>query len=79
MTFLNSIKYKEISLNTKAVACITTGNLSKFLPEKCIKLNVKNILLAVTQVSKMFYPKSDLDYPDMNLVDGYTLKKIILK
>ena len=70
MTFLNSIKYKDISLNIKAVACITSSNLSKFLPDKCIKLNVRNVLLAVTQVSRMFYPKADMDYPDINLVDS---------
>ena len=69
MTFLNSSRYKDVSLKTKAAACITTSNLSKFLPNKCIKLNVKNILLAVTQVSKMFYPDADLDYPDVNLKD----------
>ena len=74
MTFLNSSKYKDISLKTKAVACITSSNLSKFLPDKCIKLNVRNILLAVTQVSKMFYPKADMDYPDMNLVDSSQVK-----
>ena len=70
MTFLNSSKYENISLKTKAVACITSPNLSKFLPATCIKLNVKNILLAVTQVSKMFYPKADLDYPDINLINS---------
>ena len=67
MTFLNSSKYKEISLKTKAAACITSPNLSKFLPDQCIKINVKNILFAVTKVSKMFYPKADMDYPDLNL------------
>ena len=74
MTFLNSIKYRDVSLKTKAAACITSPNLSKFLPDKCIKINVKNILLAVTQVSKMFYPKADLDYPDMNLIDPNEIK-----
>ena len=74
MTFLNSIKYKDISSKTKAAACITSSNLSKFLPKECIKLNVKNILLAVTQVSKMFYPKADVDYPDVNLIDASKVK-----
>jgi len=69
MTFLNSSKYKNLSLKTKAAVCITSPNLSKFLPEKCIKINVKNILFAVTQVSRMFYPKADIDYPDLNLLD----------
>jgi len=68
MTFLNSSKYKDISLKTKALACITAPSFSKFLPANCIKLNVKNILFAVTQVSKMFYPSADIDYPDENLL-----------
>ena len=70
MTFLNSRKYKDLSLKTKAGVCITSPNLSKFLPEKCIKINVKNILFAVTQISRMFYPKADIDYPDLNLLDS---------
>ena len=67
MTFLNSSNYQELSLKTKAAACITSPNLSKFLPKKCIKLDVKNVLFAVTQVAKMFYPNADMDIPDENL------------
>ena len=55
MTFLNSSRYKDVSLKTKAAACITSPNLSKFLPTKCFKLEVKNILLSVSLISKMFY------------------------
>ena len=76
ITFLNSRKYKDFSLKTKAAACITTINLSKFLPEKCIKLNVKNVLFAVTQASKMFYPNADFDLPDNTLQDFNKIKKI---
>ena len=75
ITFLNSSKYISISSKTKAAACITTLNLSKFLPKNCIKLNVKNILFSVTKVSKMFYPKADVDYPDSNLNRSEDLKK----
>ena len=75
ITFLNSIKYKNFSLKTKAAACITTSNLSKFLPEKCINLNVKNVLFAVTQVSKMFFPNADFDLPDKTLQDFNKIKK----
>ena len=74
ISFLNSIKYKEVSLKTKAAACITSLNLSKFLPDKCVKLNVRNVLLAVTQVSRMFYPKAEIDYPDINIVDSSEVK-----
>jgi len=76
ITFLNSQKYKDFSIKTKAAACITTVNLAKFLPEKCIKINVKNVLFAVTLASKMFYPNADVDYPDENLQDFIKLKKI---
>ena len=74
MTFLNSSRYKDISLKTKAAACITSSSLSKFLPNTCIKLNVKNVLLAVNKVSRLFYPKADADYPDLNLVDSSKIK-----
>ena len=74
VTFLNSSKYKEDSLKTKAAACITSSNFSKYLPDKCVRLNVKNILLAVTQVSIKFYPKADVDYPDNNLKEVSELK-----
>ena len=79
MTFLNSSRYKDISLKTKAAACITSSNLSKYLPNQCIKLDVKNVLLAVNQVSKMFYPKADIDYPDIYLVNSDEIKKSIQK
>jgi len=79
ITFLNSQKYKDFSLKTKAAACITTVNLSQFLPEKCIKLNVKNVLFAVTQTSKMFYPTADIDFPDETLQDFEKLKKLYTK
>ena len=55
ITFLNSAKYKDFSIKTKAAACITTSNLSKFLPNECIKLNVKNVFLAMNEAMKMFY------------------------
>ena len=41
MTFLNSSKYKDVSIKTKAAACITSPNLSKFLPEYVSNLMLK--------------------------------------
>lgn len=75
ITFLNSSKYKSMSINTKARACITSSNLFQYLPDKCIKLNVKNVLFAVTLTSKMFYPLADIDYPDLNLLEASKIKK----
>ena len=76
MTFLNSSKYQALSIKTKAAACITSKNLIKFLPDKCIKLDVKNVLFAVTKVTKMFYPKADIDLPDENLSKSENVKKL---
>ena len=78
MTFLSSLKYKDVSIKTKAAACITSPNFSKFLPDKCIKLNVKNVLFAVTQTSKMFYPYADVDSLDETLKDFSKFKAISL-
>ena len=55
ITFLNSIKFKEKSLKSKATACITSRKLTKYLPENCIKIIVDNVLLSVAKVSKLFY------------------------
>ena len=79
MTFLNSSKYKNLSLKTKAGVCITSPNLSKFLPENCIKLNVKNVLFAVTKASKMFYPDADIDTLDQSLLKSNNLKNLYSK
>jgi UDP-3-O-[3-hydroxymyristoyl] glucosamine N-acyltransferase len=76
MTFLNSNKYQNLSLKTKASVCITSQNLSKFLPKNCIKLDVKNVLFAVNIVAKMFYPKADMDISDDHLEDSKTLIKL---
>ena len=54
ISFFNSIKYKDLAKNTKASACITTKNLEKFLPSKCIKIQVKNVLYSLAKISYKF-------------------------
>ena len=79
ITFLNSSKYKDLSLKTEAGACITSHNLFKFLPNNCIKLDVKNVLFALTKVSKLFYPNADIDFPDNNLTPSNDLTQLYPK
>jgi len=67
ITFLNSSKYQELSINTKAIACITTLSLQKHLPKSCTKIIVKNVLFTVAKVSKLFYPEADIDQVDRSL------------
>ena len=74
VSFLNSIKYKEMSLKNKATACITSEDLVKFLPESCIKIIVANVLLSAAKVSKLFYPESDFDHLDQTLVSSEKIK-----
>ena len=76
MTFLNSSKYQKQSKITKAGVCITSQNLSNLLPQKCIKLDVKNVLFAVTQVTKLFFPGADMDTHDNNLSTSENLKSL---
>jgi len=70
ISFLNSINYQSDAKKTKAVACITTNNLKDCLPDKCIKIVVKNVLFTAAQVSKKFYPEAELDYLDKTLVES---------
>jgi len=74
ITFLNSIKFKEKSLKSKATACITNKKLTKYLPENCIKITVDNILLSAAKVSKLFYPESEFDYLDQTLISAEQIK-----
>ena len=71
ITFLNSKKYFEAAFKTKANFCITTNNLKHFLPKNCTPIIVKNVLLAVSLITKTFYPESINDEFDN------TVKEII--
>ena len=41
LTFFHSKKYSELASKTKASYCLTTENLSQFLPKTCKKIIVK--------------------------------------
>ena len=73
ITFLNSPKYKSQAINTKAAVCVTKKNLENFLPKECIKVFVKNVLFSTAKISLKFYPKADLDYPDVSIVDSASI------
>ena len=47
-----------------------------FCQKSCIKIDVKNILFAVTQVAKMFYPTGEMDFPDVNLSKSKDVKNL---
>ena len=69
LTFFDSIKYKSEATKTKASACITTKNLSIYLPKDTQAIVVTSVLFELAKVLKVVYPDADIDFPD------YTLKK----
>ena len=73
ITFLNSPKYKKQAINTKAAVCVTKKNLERIFTKKCIKVFVKNVLFSTAKISLKFYPKADLDYPDVSVVDSTSI------
>ncbi len=67
ITFFDSIKYKNLAMNTKASFCITTQKLEKFLPQKIERIVVKNVLFELAKILKKIYINADIDFPDFSL------------
>ena len=77
ITFLHSSKYKNDSVNTKALACITSKKLSQYLPSKCVKIIVDNVFFAVAKISKLFYPDGDIDHLDKYLQNSSIFHRLL--
>ena len=69
ITFFHSKKYFNLASKTKAFFCITTENLKNYLPEKCNKIIVDNVLIATAKITKIFYPDSVCDDFDITSKD----------
>jgi UDP-3-O-[3-hydroxymyristoyl] glucosamine N-acyltransferase len=67
ISFFDSIDYQSHALKTNAGCCITTKKLKSYLPNKCIKIVVKNVLFELATITKKFYPDADIDYPEIGL------------
>ena len=67
ISFLNSSKYLSLLKKTEAKFIICKNEHKNFLPKSSIPLTVKNVHLAVSQISNYFYPSSSLDLMDKNL------------
>ena len=65
ITFFDSLKYKHDIEKTSALFCITSEKLEKYLPNKINKIIVKNVLFELARVTKLLFPLSDTDYPDL--------------
>ena len=69
ITFFHSQKYKTQASQTKASFCITTKSLSHILPKTCKTIDVKNVLVSIANITKIFYPKSIADDFDEDVMD----------
>ena len=79
ITFLHSKKYFNLSSKTKAAFCITTESLKNFLPKKCNKIIVDNVLITTAKITKLFYPDSvtdDFDTTSKNIKNTFFKKKV---
>ena len=61
ITFFHSKKYETLASTTKASYCITTKQLSNILPQNCEAIEVNNVLVSTSVITKMFYPDSVTD------------------
>ena len=67
ISFFHSKKYESIASKTKATFCITTSNLSDYLPNSCNKIIVDNVLNATAKITELFYPDSVNDNFDVTV------------
>jgi UDP-3-O-[3-hydroxymyristoyl] glucosamine N-acyltransferase len=74
ITFFDSIKYKDSINRLRSCVCITTDKLKSLLPKNYTIIIVKNVLFELARVTKLLYPNSDVDYPDLLVKDSKKLK-----
>ena len=67
ITFFNSIKYLELIKKTKARIIITNKKFTHIIPSKIKVIEVKNVLLAISYVTSLFYPNSINDNSDFDV------------
>ena len=69
ITFLHSMRYKELAKLTKASFCLTSDLLKDFLPNTCEPIIVNNVLTAVARITEEFYPNSLEDEFDSKVIN----------
>ena len=56
LTFFHSKKYSFLADKTNASYCVTSKSLNEYLPKKCKKIFVDNVLLTMSIITSKFYP-----------------------
>ena len=79
ITFFHSKKYMSLASATKASYCVTTKQLSGFLPKNCKAIEVNNVLVSTAIITGMFYPDAatdDFDTQTLN-IEKTSLKETV--
>ena len=67
ITFFNSIKYLELIKKTQSRLVITSKKFTNLIPSKINVIEVENVLLAISCITSLFYPKSVNDNSDFDV------------
>ena len=67
ISFFNSLKYIDLLKNTKAGHVFVHKNHAKIVKKYCNPIIVKNVLIAVSQLTELLYPDSLNDSTDFSL------------
>ena len=71
----SSSKYLELLKKTKASACITYKNFSKFVPDTCEAITSKYPQIDFIKICNLFYSNSTIDEISSDLLNNKNLKK----
>ena len=85
ITFFHSLKYLDLLKKTKSKLVITSKKYSNLVPKKITVIQVSNILLSVSKITSLFYPKAindtldfDVKKPDKKKFSGLTFGSNVL-
>ncbi len=67
ITFFNSLKYLELLKKTKSKIVLTHNKFKNAIPKKKKIIEVENVLLAISNLTSLFYPDSIFDNSDLEV------------
>ena len=67
ISFFNSLKYLNLLKKTKAKFVLTDKKYEKIVEKNCKSIVVKNVLIAVSNITNLFYPEALNDTIDLNV------------
>jgi UDP-3-O-[3-hydroxymyristoyl] glucosamine N-acyltransferase len=75
ITFFNNLNYLKEAQNTKALACIVNEKSLKYINKNTIPVISKNPLIDFYKIVSLFYPESNNDNEQIDLINFSKLKR----